>query len=153
VLVGGIADGDIAGAVRAMVGAVLEDLRGVTLVVLIATAIVAIAAYLWGRPRWVVATTSYVGDVAGRAGTAASAAASTAVAGTASRAPDRDTLAETVRTNREAVERIGIGVIAFILAWLAVGLEIALLGAALVIGFQIVLRLLSSTPDEGADEV
>jgi hypothetical protein len=150
-IVSGIADGDIAGAARAMVGAVLEDLRGLTLVIVIATAIVAIAAYLWGRPRWVVATTSYVGDVAGRAGSAAGTAASTVVSGTASRSPGRDAVAQAVRTNREAVERIGIGVIAFILLWLAVGLEIALLGAALVIGFQIVLRLLSNAPDGGAD--
>jgi hypothetical protein len=152
VIVGGITDGDIAGAVRAMVGATLEDLRGLTLVIVIATAIVAIAAYLWGRPRWVVATTSYVGDVAGRAGSAAGTAASSAVADAAGRTPDRDTVAQTVRTNRAAIERIGIGVIAFVLVWLAIGLEIALLGAALVIGFQIVLRLLSSAPDDGADD-
>ena len=148
VIVGGIADGDIAGATRALVGATLEDLRGWTLLIVIATAIVAIAAYLWGRPTWVVATTSYVGDAAGRAGTAAS----TSVQGATARAPDRDTLAKTVRANRQAIERIGIGVIVFILVWLAVSLEIALLGAALVIGFQIVLHLLSDTPDDGRSD-
>jgi hypothetical protein len=148
VIVGGIADGDIAGAVRALVGATLEDLRSLTLIIVIATAIVAIAAYLWGRPRWVVATTSYVGDAAGRAGTAASAG----VQGATAKAPDRDTLAKTVRANRQATERIGIGIIVFILVWLAIGLEIALLGAALVIGFQVVLQLLSTTPEAGPSD-
>ena len=148
VIVSGIADGDIAGATRAMLGATLEDLRGWTLLIVIATAIVAIAAYLWGRPTWVVATTSYVGNAAGRAGTAAS----TGVQGATARAPDRDTLGKTVRANRQAIERIGIGVIVFILVWLAVSLEIALLGAALVIGFQIVLHLLSDTPEDGRSD-
>ena len=148
VIVGGIADGDIAGAMRALVGATLEDLRSLTLIIVIATAIVAIVAYLWGRPRWVVATTSYVGDAAGRAGTAASAG----VQGATAKAPDRDTLAKTVRANRQATERIGIGIIVFILVWLAIGLEIALLGAALVIGFQVVLQLLSTTPEAGPSD-
>ena len=147
-IVGGIADGDIAGATRALVGATLEDLRGWTLLIVIATAIVAIAAYLWGRPTWVVATTSYVGDAAGRAG----AAASTGVQDATAKAPDRDTLAKTVRANRQAIERIGIGVIVFILVWLAVSLEIALLGAALVIGLQVVLHLLSTEPDDGRSD-
>ena len=144
VIVSGIADGDIAGATRAMLGATLEDLRGWTLLIVLATAIVAIAAYLWGRPTWVVTATTYVGDAAGQAGTAASTGVQAATAS----APDRDTLAKTVRANRQAIERIGIGVIVFILVWLAVSLEIALLGAALVIGFQIVLRLLSDTPED-----
>ena len=148
VIVSGIADGDIAGATRAMLGVTLEDLRGWTLLIVVATAIVAISAYLWGRPTWVVATTSYVGDAAGRAGTAAS----TSVQGATAKAPDRDSLAKTVRGNRQAIERIGIGVIVFILVWLAVSLEIALLGAALVIGFQIVLRLLSETPEDGRSD-
>jgi hypothetical protein len=143
-VVGGIADANIAIAVRTMVDATLEDLRGVTLIIVIATAILAVAAYLWGRPRWVTATTAYVGDAAGRAGSAASAS----VAGAAGRAPDRASLVQTVRQNRTAVERIGLGAIVFILAWLAAGLEIALLGAALIVGFQVVLRAISSEPED-----
>jgi hypothetical protein len=48
----GIAQDDVAGAVRAVVDATLEDLRGLTIVIVIGTAIVAIIAYLWGRPAW-----------------------------------------------------------------------------------------------------
>ncbi|MDF2734792.1 MAG: hypothetical protein K0S97_1415 [Chloroflexota bacterium] len=148
-IVAGIADANIAGATRAMVDTTLQDLRGLTLIIVVATAILAIAAYLWGRPRWVTVTTTYVGDAAGRAGSAASAS----VAGAAGRAPDRDTLTETVRQNRPAIERIGLGVIAFILVWLAAGLEIALLGAALIVGLQVVLRAVSSEPDEEVELV
>jgi hypothetical protein len=150
VIVGGIADGDVAGAVRALLDATLEDLRSLTLIILVATAIVAIAAYIWGRPTWVMKTASSVGDAAGRAGSAAGSAVS---AGT-DRAPDRDTVAETVRENRTSIERFGLGAIAFIVAWLALGLEIALLGAALIVGFEVILRALSSDePASAADMV
>ncbi len=67
-IVGGIADGDVAGAARTMVDATLQDLRSITVLILIATVVLIIAAYLWGRPKWAVATASYVGDSAGRAG-------------------------------------------------------------------------------------
>src|SRR5688572_12247256 len=66
-IVAGIADANVASATRAMVDATLQDLRGLTLIIVIATAILAIAAYLWGRPRWVTATTAAVGNAAGRA--------------------------------------------------------------------------------------
>jgi hypothetical protein len=49
------------------------------------------------------------------------------------------------------VERIGLGVVIFIVVWLALGLEIALVGAALVIGFEMVLRAIAS-PDEAEGE-
>ena len=131
-ILGGIADSDVAGLVRAVLDETLADLRGVTVIVLIGAAILAIAAYLQGRPAWLTKTASSVGGAAGRAGSAAGDAA-----------PDRDTLEATVRENRTAIERFGIGAIAFIVAWLALGLEIALLGAALVVGFEVVLRALS----------
>jgi hypothetical protein len=152
VIVGGIADGDIAGATRSIVDAAFENLRGVTAVILIATVVVTIAAYLWGRPKWFVATTSYVGEAAGRAGSTAGAAASAGVTGAAGRAPDRDTLAHTVRRNRPSLERIGLAVIVFILIWLAIGLEVAVLGAALVVGFELVLRALADDSDPTGGE-
>ena len=150
VIVGGIADPGVAGATRSIVDTTLQNLRSVTLLIVIATVIVTIAAYLWGRPKWVVSTASYVGDAAGRAGSSAGAAASAGVTGAAGRAPDRATLEQTVRTNRASVQRIGLGVIVFVLVWLAIGLEIALLGAALVIGFEFLLRAVSdnSAPDD-----
>ncbi|HEY6568926.1 MAG TPA: hypothetical protein VIZ22_01475 [Candidatus Limnocylindrales bacterium] len=64
-VVSGIADGDIAAAIRAMVDATLEDLRSLTIIIIIATAIVGVAAYLWGRPKWVTDLTS--GDTGGDA--------------------------------------------------------------------------------------
>ena len=131
VIVGGITDGEVAGAARTMVGATLENLRSLTLLILVATVVVVIVAYLWGRPKWVTATTSYVGDAAGRA-------------------PDGQTMMRTVRANPSVIERIGLAAIVFIVVWLAIGLEVALLGAALVIAFEVVLRSLSSAPESTA---
>ena len=128
VIVGGIADGDVAGAARTMVDATLQDLRSITVLILIGTVVLIIAAYLWGRPKWVMATASYAGDAAGRAGSAAGAAASGGAASAAGRAPDRATVEDTVRDNRSAVEKYGIGIIVFVLVWIAIGLEVALLG-------------------------
>jgi hypothetical protein len=48
----GIADDDIAGAVRAVVDSTVENLRGLTILIVIATGIVALVAYLAGRPAW-----------------------------------------------------------------------------------------------------
>ena len=49
-IISGIADEGLAGAVRSVVDATVADLRGLTTLILIATGIVAIAAYLSGRP-------------------------------------------------------------------------------------------------------
>ena len=76
-LVQGIQDGDLAGAVRAVAQATLADLRSVTVIVLIATVILAIVAYLAGRPAWLART-------AEAASGAASGAASNAAAGVTS---------------------------------------------------------------------
>jgi len=64
-LISGIQDQGLAGGVRSVVEATVDNLRSVTIVIVIATAIVAVVAYLWGRPRWVVALTSGKDDPAG----------------------------------------------------------------------------------------
>ena len=46
------------------------------------------------------------------------------------------------------VERIGVAAIAFVVLWLAVGLDIAVLAAALYIGFELVLRVLATSSDD-----
>ena len=143
-IISGIADEGLAGAVRSVVDATVADLRGLTTVILIATGIVAIAAYLAGRPAWLTALGSRAGTTAGQAGSVAVAMGSDGVAAAGARRPTRDTLESTVRDNRQTVERIGIGAIVFIVAWIALGLEVALVGAALVIGFELILRALSS---------
>ncbi len=57
-LISGIQDQGLAMGVRTVVEATVDNLRSVTIIIVIATAIVAVVAYLWGRPRWVVALTS-----------------------------------------------------------------------------------------------
>ena len=129
---------------RSVVDATVADLRGLTTVILIATGIVAIAAYLAGRPAWLNAAGSKASATAGQAGSVAMAMGSDGVAAAGARRPTRETLEATLRDNRQAVERIGIGVIVFIVAWIALGLEVALVGAALVVGLELILRALSS---------
>lgn len=52
-LLSGIAQDDVAGAVRAVVDATVEDLRSLTIIVVIVTGVVALVAYLAGRPAWI----------------------------------------------------------------------------------------------------
>ena len=90
-IVGGIADPGVAGAAQTIVDAVLEDLRGLTIIIVIITVILTIAAYLSGRPKWATTTASAVGDRAGRAGSAAStAAASYSLSDVTAKAPRPD---------------------------------------------------------------
>jgi hypothetical protein len=147
--ISGIANEGLAGAVRSVVDATFADLRGITTIILVATAIVAIAAYLWGRPAWVTSAAGQVGSTAGRAGSAAVAAGGAGVGAVAAQRPSRASVEDTVRDNRATIERVGIAVIVFIVAWIALGLEIAVIGAALVIGFELLLRAIG--PDYGDD--
>ena len=109
-LVDGIANGDVRGAITVLLDATFENLRSVTIFVLIATVIVAIIAFVAGRPR---KPASAVADASPEISAA---------------------------TRRQRIERIGIGVIIIVLAWIAVGPEVAFLGAVLVIGLEIVIR-------------
>lgn len=150
-VVGGIADQGLAGAVRTVADTTVANLRQVTLVILIATGIVAIAAYVWGRPRWLTSAASMAGSAAGQAGSAAASAGSAGIGAVAAKRPSRDTLETTVRDNRPAVERYGLAIIIFIVAWIALGLEIAVIGAVLVIAFELLLRAVAPTYEEATD--
>jgi hypothetical protein len=59
---------------------------------------------------------------------------------------------QTVRENRSVIERYGLAIVVFILFWLALGLGIALLGAALVIGFELILRAVAGPSGDEATE-
>jgi hypothetical protein len=144
-VVGGIADEGLAGAVRTVVDTTVANLRQITAIILVATGIVAVAAYLWGRPRWVTSVASSVGGAAGQAGTSVKAAGAAGVGAAAASRPSRESLETTVRENRPAIERYGLAVILFVVAWIALGLTVALIGAVLVIAFELVLRALSPT--------
>jgi hypothetical protein len=150
VIVGGIADQDMAGAVRSSLDAVFDDLRSLTLVILIATAIVAVAAYLWGRPAWAVSVASSAGDAARQAGTTVGSTAATA-ATAASAGSSRADLGDTILANRATIEKAGFAIIAFAVVGLAVGIEIALLGAALIVGLELAINALASKDSDDAD--
>jgi hypothetical protein len=151
ILIAGIAEDDLRGAVKVVIDATISDLRGLTGIILIATIIVAIAAYLWGRPKWVTTVASTAGGAAGRAGSAAGAAASSAAGAAAASAPSRDTVAEVVTANQATFQRAGLVIIAFVILWIAIGLDVALLAVVLYIAFELVMRALTSKGD-GGDE-
>lgn len=146
-VVGGIADEGLAGAVRTVVDTTVANLRQITAIILVATGIVAIAAYLWGRPRWVTSAASSLGGAASQAGTGVKAAGAAGVGAVSASRPSRDSVEATVRENRPTIERLGLAAIVFVVVWIALGIEIALIGAVLVIAFELILRALSS-PDE-----
>ena len=154
-LLAGIANGDLAGAIRDIVDAVVADLRSVTSLIVIATIIVVIAAYLWGRPKWVTQVVSVASDAAGRGGSpvgmTAGVAAGSAAGAASAAAPSTATVSQAVTENRATVERTGIAIVAFVVLWLAIGLDIALLAAALFIGFELLMRALSSKSGDDED--
>ncbi|MFL5673703.1 MAG: hypothetical protein ACJ779_01730 [Chloroflexota bacterium] len=147
-VVSGVDDADLALALRTIIDAVVSDFRGLTTLILIALVVVAVAAYLAGRPRWVTTVASSAGGAAGRAGSAAGAAAGSAAGAAVIATPSRETVGRTVVANRATVERAGVAVIAFIVLWIAIGLDVALLAGALYIGFEMVLRVLGSPSDD-----
>ena len=100
VLTAGIAQQGLRGAIESILNATLADFRGWAFLILIATAIIGILAYAYGRPNVSVAAFS----------------------------------------SERSMERIGIAVIALVVLWIAVGLEVALLAAVLFIGLELVLR-------------
>jgi hypothetical protein len=113
-VIAGIANEGLAGATRSVVDAMVSDLRGWTAIILVVTVVLGIAAYLWGRPAW-------VSSVAER-----------------TRAP------MSARDRRSMIERGGIAAIVFVVVWIALGPEVALIGAALLVGLELVLNALGS---------
>jgi len=95
----------------------------------------------------VTSTAARAGTTAGRAGSAAAGAGSAGLGAVAAGSPSRATLETTVRDNRSMIERYGLAAIVFVVAWIALGLEIALIGAVLVVAFEVVLRAIAPTYD------
>lgn len=98
-LLDGIADGDLAEAIRAVFDVTVADLRGLTTVILFATAVLVVLALF-----------------------------------TILRARGGG------RIEDLSIERIGLVAIGFVVIWLAVGPDVALLAVALIIGLQLIMR-------------
>jgi hypothetical protein len=98
-LTAGIAAQGLRGAIESILDATLADFRSWALLILIATGIIGVVAYLYGRPS--VSRASF--------------------------------------STERSMERIGIALIALVVLWIAVGLEVALLAAVLIIGLELVL--------------
>ena len=150
-LISGIQDGDLRGAVRAVADATLADLRSLTSLVVIAAIILAIVAYVSGRPAWLVRLTSRASGAASGAASSAASSASGAVSSASVSAPSAEAVAATAREHRGHIERIGLAVIAFVVLWLAIGPEVALLGLALLVGLELLLGMLGRDAADDAD--
>jgi hypothetical protein len=61
-----------------------------------------------------------------------------------------DGLETSVRTNRRSIERVGLAIIVLLVAWLALGIEVAVLAAVLIGAWALVVRALSSDDDDEA---
>jgi hypothetical protein len=141
-IVSGITDPDAAATAGAVLTTTVSNVLAFTNLVLIGSVVLAIVAYLASRPRWVV---SAAGAARGGAGQVAATAG--AVAGGAAARPSADEVRAAARSQRARIERLGIAIIIFVLAWIALGIEIAVIGAALLIAFELAMALLSD--DEG----
>jgi hypothetical protein len=102
-LLDGVADGDLAEALRAVADATLADLRGLTAIVLLATVVLVVLALL---SIWRARGGGRLEDL--------------------------------------SIERIGLLAIGFVVIWLAIGPDVALLAAALIIGLELIVRARTS---------
>ncbi len=103
----GVAEGDLVGAIRAVVDATVADLRVWASVVLVAAVILVVLAFVVG--------------LRGADGT--------------------------IRRDRRVLERIGLVAIIFAILWIAAGLDVALLAAALIIGLGLLAGVFTPSSD------
>ena len=101
-----------------VIDAVISDFRGITTLILIGLVIVAVLAYLSGRPTWARRVVSGAGDAAGRAGPKVGAVAGSAAGAVTSASSNWESMSGAVVANCATVERIGVATIAFIVLWL-----------------------------------
>lgn len=117
---GQVADADLGGAITTVVATTVADFVGWTTILLVVTAALGIVAYVAGRPAWLRRLVSRSdGDAVAEGGQVA----------------DRGTL-----------ERVGIGAVLFAVVWIAIGIEVALLGALLVGAWLLIVRIVAGPP-------
>ncbi len=120
-------------AVRGAVDVFIHDLFGLVWILVVGAVIVTLIAYFAGRPRWAVsaaATVSGAAGKAGAAGTTAGAAGTTAVVAGAGAFR---------RAHRAELRLVGVAVVAFIVIWMAVGIEVAVLVGALMTAWFVLI--------------
>ncbi len=132
-------------SIRDTVEVFVHDLFGLVWILVIGAVIVTLVAYFAGRPRWAVSAAASVSGAAGRAGatgTTAGAAGTTAVVAGAGAYG---------RAHRSELRLAGVAVVAFIIIWMAVGIEVAVLAGALMTAWFVLLG--RGDEDEPSGEV
>jgi hypothetical protein len=104
----------------------VRDLFGLVWILVIGAVVVTLVAYFATRPRWVSTAATAVSGAAGQAGASGSAAFSDGVGAWA-------------RGHRPELRMAGIGVVAFVIIWMAVGIEVAVLAGALMAAWFILI--------------
>ncbi len=110
----------------------VHDLFGLVWILVIGAVIVTLVAYFAGRPRWAVSAAASV-SAAGQAGAAGTTAGATGTAAVVAGA------GAFTRTHRSEMRLAGVAVVAFVIIWMAVGIEVAVLAGALMTAWFILL--------------
>jgi hypothetical protein len=150
-VVGAISDGPGAVTVQGVLDAAIRDLFSVLLLVTVFGAIVAIAAWLFGRREQVAGVVTSAGSAARQAGTAGVVAGRSMASGAS--APTRPSAMDWARAHKATLRIAGVLVAAVWLAIIADGWEpVAIIGALLIL-YQVGLGpLLGDAEDSAAPE-
>lgn len=146
-VVSSLTDADTATTVRSVLDVALADLYAFSRIVVIGGIAIAIIAFIAGRPAWLVSAAGRAGGATRQAAAGAGALAGSAVG----QAPSAQTTGDWARLHQRELRLAGLAVIGFIIVWATMGLEIALLAAALVALLEIGIGLLGGRKDDTPD--
>jgi hypothetical protein len=146
-IVSSLTDANTATTVRSVLDVALADLYGFSRIVVLGGIVVAVVAVVAGRPAWLMSVAGSAGSTTRQAAAGAGAIAGSAV----SQAPSSQTTGDWARLHRRELRLAGLAVIGFIVAWAAMGIEIALLAFALIALVEIGIGLLGGREDDAPD--
>ena len=144
-IVSSVSDDSTATTIREVISLVLVNLYAAFRVVILVSVVVAVVAYLAGRPSWLAALTTR-----GKPTTAAIQAGADSTTGTLIEVP-RPSLVEMARENRRMLTQLGLGAVVFVVLWVVSGFWVALLAVLLLGLLQLGIGWLGG--QDGASEV
>lgn len=124
----------------------VHDLFGLVWILVVGAVVVTLVAYFATRPRWVSSAAS---AASGAASAASGAAGQAGASGSAALSDGAGTWA---RSHRPELRMAGVAVVAFVIIWMAVGIEVAVLAGALMAAWFILIGR-GDDEEAPADEV
>jgi uncharacterized membrane protein len=141
-----LADSTGSTTVTVVIRTVMEDAVSLIGLVAVVAIVVAIVAYVLSRPAWAV-------RAAGAARSSTTQLAGAAAGATESTSGGRAGLAALIRTHRAGLRWMGAGVVVFVIGFVAIGPELAILAAAMLglywIGLEVLGRPSADEPVSG----